>query len=59
MELDRRSFVKLAAMTAATTVATRVPGSAEAAPPPSQPGVTWDKAPCRFCGTGCHVQVGV
>lgn len=23
------------------------------------PGVTWDKAPCRFCGTGCHVQVGV
>ncbi len=19
----------------------------------------WDKAPCRFCGTGCHVQVGV
>ncbi|MEN8377114.1 MAG: hypothetical protein ABFS34_16950 [Gemmatimonadota bacterium] len=22
-------------------------------------GVAWDKAPCRFCGTGCHVQVGV
>ena len=21
-------------------------------------GVRWDKAPCRFCGTGCHVQVG-
>ncbi len=21
--------------------------------------VRWDKAPCRFCGTGCHVQVGV
>jgi nitrate reductase NapA len=21
--------------------------------------VTWNKAPCRFCGTGCHVQVGV
>jgi len=21
--------------------------------------VSWDKAPCRFCGTGCHVQVGV
>jgi anaerobic selenocysteine-containing dehydrogenase len=19
----------------------------------------WDKAPCRFCGTGCHVRVGV
>ena len=23
------------------------------------PDVKWDKAPCRFCGTGCHVQVGV
>jgi len=22
-------------------------------------GVEWSKAPCRFCGTGCHVQVGV
>ena len=22
-------------------------------------GIRWDKAPCRFCGTGCHVQVGV
>ena len=22
-------------------------------------GVNWEKAPCRFCGTGCHVQVGV
>ena len=21
--------------------------------------LTWAKAPCRFCGTGCHVQVGV
>lgn len=21
--------------------------------------ITWNKAPCRFCGTGCHVQVGV
>ena len=21
--------------------------------------LTWQKAPCRFCGTGCHVQVGV
>ena len=22
-------------------------------------GVQWQKAPCRFCGTGCHVQVGI
>ncbi len=24
-----------------------------------QRGLTWQKAPCRFCGTGCGVQVGV
>ena len=23
------------------------------------PGVTWSKAPCRFCGTGCGVMVGI
>ncbi len=61
MELDRRNFVKLSAMAAATAVAQGAP-RAEAAPaagPPAQRGVSWDKAPCRFCGTGCHVQVGV
>ena len=21
--------------------------------------LVWDKAPCRFCGTGCSVMVGV
>ncbi|MBK7585244.1 MAG: molybdopterin-dependent oxidoreductase [Myxococcales bacterium] len=25
----------------------------------SDKDVKWHKAPCRFCGTGCHVQVGV
>ncbi|MFQ5674728.1 MAG: molybdopterin-dependent oxidoreductase, partial [bacterium] len=24
-----------------------------------EPNLTWDKAPCRFCGTGCGVMVGV
>lgn len=23
------------------------------------PDLTWDKAPCRYCGTGCGVEVGV
>lgn len=27
--------------------------------PSEENGIRWDKAPCRFCGTGCHVQVGV
>jgi len=26
---------------------------------PNTDKVSWNKAPCRFCGTGCHVQVGV
>jgi nitrate reductase NapA len=26
---------------------------------PVIPEATWHKAPCRFCGTGCHVQVAV
>ena len=26
---------------------------------PKDGDIKWEKAPCRFCGTGCHVQVGV
>jgi nitrate reductase NapA len=36
-----------------------VPGLAGGDLPAAIPGVTWSKAPCRFCGTGCHVMVGV
>ncbi len=25
----------------------------------NDPSITWSKAPCRFCGTGCGVMVGV
>lgn len=64
--VDRREAMKLAAMAAATGLAHSYASRAEAAvglpPAPERPevaGVTWDKAPCRFCGTGCHVQVGV
>ncbi len=58
---DRRQFLKSAAMAAAagavlgeteTSIALPVLGSEDS-------GIKWDKAPCRFCGTGCHVQVGV
>ncbi len=61
--MDRRDFLKATAMTAATAAATRLAlgehdATADAAPRTAD-GVTWDKAPCRFCGTGCHVQVGV
>lgn len=67
MSTDRRSFLKLAAMSAATAAAAGAPtaqalASREDVTDPRArmgAGVTWDKAPCRFCGTGCHVQVGV
>ena len=55
MTLDRRTFLKASAMAAAT--AAIAPGAVAA--PPTPDGVAWNKAPCRFCGTGCHVSVGV
>ncbi len=62
MTLTRRDLLKELALAAATATAARLAfgdaGSARAAPP-SDPSVSWNKAPCRFCGTGCHVQVGV
>jgi nitrate reductase NapA len=61
--LDRRDFLKTTAMTAAAAaLAGAAPAAAQdprrPADPPALPGVTWNKAPCRFCGTGCHVLVG-
>ena len=64
LEATRRRFIRSAALAAASSVI----GSRAVADPPPPPGghalpmlpdVKWDKAPCRFCGTGCHVQVGV
>lgn len=62
MSTDRRSFIQLSAMAAATAAASRaLPAHANSSELRGRVGggVTWDKAPCRFCGTGCHVQVGV
>jgi nitrate reductase NapA len=62
MDADRRTFLKGAAMAAASAAVT---GRDQALALPvvdaSNAGGTieWNKAPCRFCGTGCHVQVGV
>ena len=36
-----------------------VPGLAGRSLSEAGRGIKWDKAPCRFCGTGCHVMVGV
>ncbi len=59
MSMDRRTFVKLSALSAASAAAAGGTRQTEAAPSKTPDGVSWDKAPCRFCGTGCHVQVGV
>ncbi len=67
-QTDRRGFLRATAMAVATSLAAN--GFAEEKTPTSStppggfdlpviPDVTWDKAPCRFCGTGCHVMVGV
>ena len=63
---SRRDFLKSTAMAAATALAHgSVFGSDSTPLPPGGnelpviPDVTWNKAPCRFCGTGCHVMVGV
>lgn len=56
---DRRTFLKSAALAAATSFAARQHGgAAPLAGASAGDGIHWDKAPCRFCGTGCHVRVG-
>lgn len=58
--MERRQFIVQSALTAAALAASRLAGGAAATlPVVSEPGVAFHKAPCRFCGTGCHVQVGV
>ena len=59
MQLYRRTLVKSAAMAAATAAANQSTASARSAAGLLRDDVTWNKAPCRFCGTGCHVLVGV
>ena len=59
MTLSRRDFIKAQAAAAAAAVA-GVPLPAGAAGAGGADAKTrWDKAPCRFCGTGCGVMVGV
>ncbi|MEZ8142766.1 nitrate reductase catalytic subunit [Enterovibrio norvegicus FF-33] len=58
MTLTRRKFLKAnAAAAAATAAGITIPVSvAHAAGNDEQ--VKWDKAPCRFCGTGCGILLG-
>ena len=57
MKLSRRDFMKAnAAAAAAVAAGMTIPTVAVAAE--GSEDIKWDKAPCRFCGTGCSVLVG-
>ena len=61
MAIARRDFIRQSAAAAAGAVAgIPVVAAAQAGGAGAgADGVKWSKAPCRFCGTGCGVTVGV
>ncbi|MCG8487877.1 MAG: nitrate reductase catalytic subunit NapA [Chromatiales bacterium] len=59
MKLTRREFIKSNAVAAAASVAgVTLPMSSSVAAD-ADDGIRWDKAACRYCGTGCSVLMGV
>ncbi|MAF66988.1 MAG: nitrate reductase catalytic subunit [Planctomycetes bacterium] len=56
MRINRRDFVKVSAATVTAASATAGSLCARAMP---RPGPEWVKSVCRFCGTGCGVQLAV
>jgi nitrate reductase (cytochrome) len=61
MTLSRRDLLKAqAAAIAAAAAGIALPAGAQPVPGGSAAlQIKWSKAPCRFCGTGCGVMVGV
>ncbi len=58
MAMDRRSFLKsAAAASAASAIGMTIPTDVEAAGTEAQKDWRWDKAACRFCGTGCGIML--
>ena len=59
--MDRREFIKFSAKMAALAALTINGGMTAIAHAfdDESVGLKWHKAPCRFCGTGCGVLVGV
>ena len=59
MTLSRRAFMKASAVSAAATAAgMTVPVQATNVITDSElTSLKWNKAPCRFCGTGCSINV--
>ena len=61
MRITRREFIRRnAAATAAAVAGIPLPGLAQNTDQTKDAAkLKWSKAPCRFCGTGCGVMVGV
>ena len=60
MDLSRRAFLKAQAASAAAAAANvPLPAQGQNLPTGEAIQLKWSKAPCRFCGTGCGVMVGV
>ncbi len=58
MGMNRRDFLKSsAAAAAAGAVGISIPAELSAAATQAEEGWRWDKAPCRFCGTGCGIML--
>ncbi|MFT5790150.1 MAG: nitrate reductase NapA [Shewanella sp.] len=60
MKMSRREFIKAnAAASAAALAGVTLPATAtNLIASSNESKIHWDKAPCRFCGTGCSVLVG-
>jgi nitrate reductase (cytochrome) len=58
MTLNRRDFIKAQAAIATAAVAGITLPAAISEAANGEKDIRWDKAPCRFCGTGCSVLVG-
>nr|WP_104713107.1 periplasmic nitrate reductase subunit alpha [Helicobacter cetorum] len=55
---SRRDFIKSVAIaSAASSAGMLLPSSLEAKIDNNQENWKWDKAPCRFCGTGCGIML--
>lgn len=58
MSLDRRDFLKsAAAASAASAIGMTVPVDLQAKQEKAESDWRWDKAACRFCGTGCGIMM--
>ena len=55
--MERRDFLLTSALAVAASIVQTSAAKGALADP--EDGLTWQKAPCRFCGTGCGVMVGV